>query len=622
MERRTEASTSVEDDSAGSRWPKWIATFGALVVALVLTGAWIGASTGASTGDDQTADQGTQSTECWDEYRRARSNYRKAWKNRRAQLVRSVVSAPEVAPEDCTAATDCLFGYHVRGKHKPQLRVLLPRGANSLTSCDLGATRTLIDPSDTSPVTGQCWDEYSVRANRDPIHISIIAPAGVTPSNCVPADDCMIGLRRNLAKQNRIFVPLGADPATGCQTALDGEPVETTLPNAPPAKPTSPTVTEAPATTAPPETTEAPATTAPPATTASPLNGSTVYFNDFSGANDRNRVDHFVQYRDPWVVNHQTGSSDHAADGPINCSAPEQTREQTRDNPHGHIYQCFPGGNSGAGHMMAYAMDTSGYGFVGSLPDQVFEDVNEISVDINTTSAGHRNFVEIKVIPANQTFVNAMPCGPDLPCNDGWDYDDVNGVGASTFSASGTGLMINTPSRPDGYIFDYYNKNRDSNGDTNYRSCELNNSYCFEAAVHENNTGIRARFNHVFKDNGDGTLSFGIDDGNNMHWVTAPGAFPDGPVRVVVAFHNYTGTKDGDGPGYDNNVSPTTGGFTWHWDNLAVTAGSATPSATFFGGHTADRIVTPDGCIAFSQGQRTLTNNTDIAPRLICDASG
>ena len=96
-------------------------------------------------------------------------------------------------------------------------------------------------------------------------------------------------------------------------------------------------------------------------------------------------------------------------------------------------------------------------------------------------------------------------------------------------------------------------------------------------------------------------------------------AFPDGPVRVVIAFHNYTGTKDGNGPGFENNDSPSVGGFTWHWDNLSIVADAATPAESFFGGHSADQMVTPDGCIAFVQGQRTVQSNRDIAPELHCE---
>jgi len=347
---------------------------------------------------------------------------------------------------------------------------------------------------------------------------------------------------------------------------------------------------------------------------------SLVYSNSFSSPSDVHRLDHFVHYRDPFVVNHRTGSSDHASTGGVNCSAPEETRPQTIEAPKDHIYMCFPAGDPSLGHMMAYAMDSSGYGFTGGLPDQVFENVREVSVDINTTSAGSRNFVEIKVLPAGQTYVNAMPCGPDLPCNDGWDYDDIGGVGAATMSQEGTGMMLITPTQPDGVTFDHFGSSETPAG-TTYRSCEENPDFCFTVALHDDNTGIRQRYRHVLRDNDDGTISFGIaegTDGSDMHWVTTDGAFPEGPVRVVVAFHNYTGTKSGNGPGFEDNVSPSTGGFTWHWDNLDVIADSAIPSETYFDGTSPDRIVTPDGCVAFSQGQRGTNHNTDIAPEFRC----
>ncbi len=344
-----------------------------------------------------------------------------------------------------------------------------------------------------------------------------------------------------------------------------------------------------------------------------------VYTNDFSSPTDADRIDSFVSYRDPFVVNHVTGSSDHASTGGVNCTAPEQTRMQARTDPWSHIYQCHPGGDATLGHMMAFAMDTSGYGFAGGLPDQVFEGISEVSVDANTTQAGGRNFLEIKVLPADQTFVNGLPCGPALPCNDGWDYDDVSGVGASTDAQEGTGLYIHTPAQPDGFRFDRFNSTVDAEGDVTYAECGPGPEFCFIPYTHENNRSIRDRYRHVFRDNADGTLSFGVEEADGtMHWVTAPGAFPEGPVRVVVAFHNYTGTKDGSGPG-PNNDSPSTGGFTWHWDNLEVKADSATPATNHFGGNSADRMVTPDGCIAFSQGQRTLTGNTDIAPQFLCE---
>ena len=343
-----------------------------------------------------------------------------------------------------------------------------------------------------------------------------------------------------------------------------------------------------------------------------------VYYNDFSAAADKDRLDQFVAYRDPFVVNHTSGRSDHAPTEGFNCTSPDATRSQSRSNPFDHVYQCFPGSDPELGHQMAFAMDTSGYGFVGALPDQVFEGLTEVSVDINTTSAGGRNFIEIKVIPADNVFVNGLPCIPDLPCNDGWDYNDIDAFGASTNSQEGTGLTIATPQEPDGYHFDFYNSFELSNGDKQYNRCSTT-EYCFHVRTHENNTGIRERFQHIFRDNGDGTLAFGIESADgHFDWIEAPGSFPNGPVRVVIAFHNYTGTKSGNGPGFSNNVSPSQGGFTWHWDELSIKARSATPSIDYFDENSADRIVTPNNCIAFSQGQRENPNNNDILPRYHC----
>ncbi|MEM9464448.1 MAG: S-layer homology domain-containing protein [Actinomycetota bacterium] len=346
------------------------------------------------------------------------------------------------------------------------------------------------------------------------------------------------------------------------------------------------------------------------------LGADVAYTNDFSTAADGDRLDQFVAYRDPFVVNHTTGSSDHASTGGVGCTSPDITRPQTRDQPVAHVYQCLPGDNAAMGHQMAYAMDTSGYGFVGALPDQVFRDVSEVAVDINTTSAGTRNFVEIKVLPADQVFADAMPCIPDLPCNDGWDYDDIGGVGAGTMAQDGTGLVIATPDRPDGYAFDRFSTTPLPGGDIRFEPCS-GGGFCFDAIVHEGNEDVRARYRHVLRDDGEGTLSFGIErvDGT-FAWVEAPGAFPTGEVRIVVSFHTYTGTKDGQGPAM--NDSNSTGGFTWHWDDLTVLAGDASPSATWNGGASAERIVTPDGCVAFAQGQRSAPNNTDIAPMLHC----
>ena len=73
---------------------------------------------------------------------------------------------------------------------------------------------------------------------------------------------------------------------------------------------------------------------------------------------------------------------------------------------------------------------------------------------------------------------------------------------------------------------------------------------------------IRTRRTHFFRDEGNGTLSFGIEqEDGTFHVVSRPGSFPTGPVRVVFADHNYTPLKA-------ENGTPLT--FTWHWDNLTI----------------------------------------------------
>lgn len=391
--------------------------------------------------------------------------------------------------------------------------------------------------------------------------------------------------------------------------------------------PESTTTTEAPATTttappatttAPPTTTVPPTTTAPPTTTTAAPTTTTAaptlppagvaYFNDFSSAADGSRLDSFVHYRDPFVVNRLQGASDYGTD----CGSINENRPQLRSQPQNHIYQC-------QGHQVVYAMDATGYGFAGSLPDQVFDRVTQVSVDINTTSFGNRNFVEIKVIPADNVFVNGMPCGPDmLPCNNGWDYDDIGGVGAVTFEADGTGLRIATAEDPNSSKFEQRNPIQLPNGDVEHLPCS-ETSYCFGLAVHQHSPVVDARYEHIFRDNLDGTLSFGIErEDGTFAWISQEGSFPEGPVRVVVAFHNYTGIKDGHGPGFDGNYSASDGGASWHWDNLAVYADSSVPAVDYYGGDDPHHIVVPDGCVSFSQGQRNIPWHTDVAPRFMC----
>ncbi len=352
--------------------------------------------------------------------------------------------------------------------------------------------------------------------------------------------------------------------------------------------------------------------------------GGVVFSCDFATACP---LDQFVQFRDSWVVSYLTGEADHGiADGatidhPV-CTAPEETRTWQREHPYQLSYRCLPGGDPELAHQMSVVPDTSGYTWTGAAPDQVFEDVRRVSFTVNMTAAGIRNFWELSVIPADEAWVDAMPCIPVLPCNDRYDYDDIGAIGFGNNDADGSGFTIATPSRPNGHQYDLFNASADAAGDIVFAECAPSADICFSAAIQWDQVEVRPRFPVVIEDRDDG-LWFGQEDlDGTFYWVTLPGQhLPDGPVRVVLKFHGYTPTKEGNGPGFAGNVSASEGGFTWHWDDLVVEAGSAVPSMEYYGGVDPERFVTSavPGCIAFAQGQRDEQNRT-ISPVISCPA--
>lgn len=349
--------------------------------------------------------------------------------------------------------------------------------------------------------------------------------------------------------------------------------------------------------------------------------GSVRFFCDFTEPCD---LDQFVQYRDSFVVAAIDGRADHAiaadatAENPL-CTAPEETRTWSRSEPFGLTYRCIPGGNLDAAHQMSVVPDTAGYSFTGSSPNLVFEDVERISFTVNMTSAGERNFWEVAVIPAEGSWVDAMPCIPDVPCNDGYDYDSLGAVGFGNFETAGSGFQIGTATEPDGYSFDAGSGTVLPDGSLRYAPCD-HDDFCFGAFVHGGQIDVRARYAVVIEERADG-LWFGQEaaDGT-MHWAVLEGEYlPEGPVRVVLKFHGYTPTKSDRGPGFDGNLSASVAGFTWHWDDVEVVAGAAVASADYYGSLNPERFTTASaaGCLAFAQGQRDHDNRT-VMPLMSC----
>ena len=334
-------------------------------------------------------------------------------------------------------------------------------------------------------------------------------------------------------------------------------------------------------------------------------------------------LDQFVQYRDPFVVNEVEGRADHAPapeatfDNPL-CTAPEETRPWYREQPQGLTYRCLPGGNPDAAHQMSVVPDSSGYSFTSSSPNLVFEDVERISFEVNMTSVGSRNFWEVAIIPADEAWVDGMPCIPDLPCNDFYDYDDIGSIGFGNQSQEGSGFQIATPDRPDGIAFEATPIELDDGG---YRYVECSgDDFCFSPVVHRARTDVRSRYDVVIEVRDDGIWFGQQEEDGAFHWVVAEGvSMPEGPVRVVLKFHGYTPTKGGMGPGFDDNVSASEGGFTWHWDDFEVVAGAAVDSAEYYGDRNPERFTTASapGCVAFAQGQRD-AGNRSVSPVIAC----
>lgn len=373
---------------------------------------------------------------------------------------------------------------------------------------------------------------------------------------------------------------------------------------------------------------------APPTTTArvyvepsprpelpTPAEGAVVFSCDFTVACE---LDQMVQYRDAFIVGYEEGTADHGIapdatfDDPI-CTAPEETRPWNRAQPYALTYRCIPMGNLDAAHQMSVAPDTTGYSFTASSPNLVFDDVERVSFTVNMTSAGERNFWEVAVIPADETWVDGMPCIPDLPCNDFYDYDDIGAVGVGNQAHEGSGFQIGWPEVPDGVTFGDADSVILDDGSTRLAPCP-GDIFCHPAVVHEGQVDVRSRWAVVVEARDDG-LWFGQEESDGvMEWAVADGVvLPDGPVRVLLKFHGYTPTKSGRGPGFDDNLSASEGAFTWHWDDFEVIAGSAVPSADYYGDLNPERFTTagtPE-CVAFAQGQRDERNRT-VAPLISC----
>lgn len=290
-----------------------------------------------------------------------------------------------------------------------------------------------------------------------------------------------------------------------------------------------------------------------PEPTPPPPNG---FVEDFSSNDSLDRFEVGIFHRDDFVVTSTSWFGDHAPTGPNDsCGPPEQVRLIERSDPSGWIYRCRPGGDVAAAHLMTAIGDTSGYSIGSFTPYETFEGIREVRWDVNMTDLGYRQFTEVKVIPEATFDTQQLPCAIDFPC-DTPSHGALGSVGTSTF-----------------------------NGELHIHNGSQLSSQQYDTPADPALNEIRTRRTHFFRDNGDGTLTFGVErpDGS-FQTHTANGSFPAGPVRVVFADHNYTPEKSVDEGQVNRTICREAGKFepssslsppclryTWHWDDIEIT---------------------------------------------------
>jgi hypothetical protein len=288
------------------------------------------------------------------------------------------------------------------------------------------------------------------------------------------------------------------------------------------------------------------------------------FFEDFETIDAMERFDIGLFHRDDSVVAVESWTGDHVnVNADDECTAPTETREILRGDRSGGfnsdwIYRCVPGGDVAKAHVMTSIGDTSGYSLGAFAPSEAFSGVQEVRWDVNQTDLGDRQWTEIAIIPADQFDFANLPCTTDVPC-DTTTHDEIGSVG--TQWGGQRARRINTYEQPNGYT--------QAGGDLGYRceECPYAPSIRYGEGYGLDDpalTSVAIRRSNFFRDNGDGTLSWGfvLEDGT-VNEFSAPGAFPAGPVRVVFKDHNYTPLKS------PATLLPETT-FTWHWDNIAI----------------------------------------------------
>jgi LysM repeat protein len=286
----------------------------------------------------------------------------------------------------------------------------------------------------------------------------------------------------------------------------------------------APTTTDAPTTTA-----AATTTTAATTSTTAPLPAGVVRYEFRTAAEFYEQFQTQVFHRNGDFQTGVTWAGDHN----LACQNP-----YTERTVHGEIdaelfWWCAPNG-ADTGHVMTSMGNMSAYNSVSFAPNRTFANVTRVCWDMNLTRMD-RQWAEVLILPE------------------------------VTYQANGGELRYVSPAVDEPSFLDI-----PSNAVLWQREIQgYPTLYVGQNLVHRDPIGLEVddrarRFKHCMVDNGNNTITIEQEqvDGQMMRG-SAPGSFPDGPVRILVKSHSYD-------PGKGGRAANHT---TWHYDNLEITSG-------------------------------------------------
>lgn len=322
----------------------------------------------------------------------------------------------------------------------------------------------------------------------------------------------------------------------------------------PPGTTSPPTSTIAPAADVAVTTTVAPATPAvtTPITTPNPVTGAQ-YRNEFDTIEDVERLAQHVYHRNLDLYDYASYSGgswpgDHPSIGPNGeCGAPTDSRKLTLDIDDTQaerratsIYWCdVPPVEVAANHMMTSMGNVDNYSIAAFGPDETFDSVTSVCVDVNLTDAGSRTWFKIAVV--SEALAMSDVVGPT-------DGDAVPGFLRSDVDSAD----LVTSMEDDDVLFASWG----GGGSGGYpNGLKIGNTKT-RVKYDQGTVDVATRQEVCLTDNGDGSVTFTTGPKS----ATIDAVFPAGPVRVWIQHNAYTPTK-----------VETYGHLTFHWDNLTVT---------------------------------------------------